>query len=50
MTDPEDSLSMTDQGEMERMTEIVIDHDQIQELHKLLFLNVSDVTAGHATR
>ena len=27
--DPEDSLSMTDQGETERMTEIVIDHNQI---------------------
>ena len=50
MIDPEDSLSMTDQGETERMIGIMIDHDQIQELRRLLFLDVSDVAAGHATR
>ena len=48
MTDPEDNLSTMDQGEME----IVIDHDQIQELQNLhrLFLNVLDVNVERVTR
>ena len=50
MIDLEGSLSMTDQGEMERTTEIVIDQDQIQDLRRLLFLDVLDVTAEHVTR
>ena len=48
---------MMDHGEMsdkmERMIGIVIKHDQSKELLKLLllpFLNVSDVTVGHATK
>ena len=49
MMDTEDSLSTMDQGEME----IVINHDQIQELHnlqKLLFLAVLDVAVDNVTR
>ena len=44
MIGPEDSLNMTDQGEMEKTTGIMIDHNQIPDLHKLLFLSVLDVT------
>ena len=32
MVDFEDSLSMTDHKEMERITVIIINHDQIREL------------------
>ena len=48
--DPENSLNTMDQGEMEKTTEIVIDHNQIPDLRKLLFLGVLDVTAEHVPR
>ena len=50
MIDPEGSLSMTDQGEMEKVTEIVINHDRVQDLCRLLSLDVLNVTAELVTR